>query len=140
MATLTSQLSSQLPIGVVAFLLAFNIVLSFTASLGNARLLLTFYKVSSLHPAAKVLFECLATTDICVGLFSQPLFVNFLFLCIYLGNTDIDILYYVEEVVCISNYVVFEVTVLISTAISVDRLLVLLLRLRYIQVVTLKRT
>ena len=134
MATLTSQLSSQLPIGVVAFLLAFNIVSSFPASLGNALLLLTFYKVSSLHPAAKVLFECLAATDLCVALFSQPLFVTVLFL----GNTDIDILYYVEEVVCISNYVVFGVTVLISTAISVDRLLVLLLRLRYIQVVTLK--
>ena len=140
MATLTSQLSSQLPIGVVAFLLAFNIVLSFTASLGNALLLLTFYKVSSLHPAAKVLFECLAATDLCVGLFSQPLFVTVLFLYIDLGNTDIDILYYVEEVVCISNYVLFGVTVLISTAISVDRLLVLLLRLRYRQVVTLKRT
>ena len=78
MAALTSQLSSQLPVGVVAFLLAFNIVISFTASLGNALLLLTFYKVSSLHSAAKVLFEWLATTDICVGLFSQPLFVNFI--------------------------------------------------------------
>ena len=66
--------------------------------------------------------------------------MTFLFLYIDLGNTDIDILYYVEEVVCISNYVVFGVTVLISTAISVDRLLVLLLRLRYRQVVTLKRT
>ena len=50
------------------------------------------------------------------------------------------VLYYVEEVVFISNYVLFGVTVLISTAISVDRLLVLLLRLRYRQVVTLKRT
>ena len=76
--------------------------------------------MSSLHPAAKVLFECLATTDICVGLFSQPLFVTCLFRYIDLGNTDIDILYYFEEVVCISNYVVFGVTVLISTAISVD--------------------
>ena len=126
MATLTSQLSSQLPIGVVAFLLAVNIVLSFCSLL-----LLTSYKVSSLHPAAKVLFECLAATDICVGLFSQPLFVTVLFLYIDLGITDIDILYYVEEVVCISNYVLFGMTVLISTAISVDRLLVLLLRLRY---------
>ncbi|CAH3162896.1 unnamed protein product [Pocillopora meandrina] len=89
-------------------------------------------KVSSLHPTAKVLFECLAATDLCVGLFSQPLFVTVLFLYINLGNTDIDILYYLEEVVCISNYVVFGVPVLISTAISVDRLLVLLLRLRYI--------
>ena len=91
MATLKSQLSSQLPIGVVTFLLAFNIVLSFTAFLGNALLLLTFYKVSSLHPAAKVLLECLAATDLCVGLFSQPLFVTALFLYIDLGNTDIDI-------------------------------------------------
>ena len=104
MAIFTSQLSSQLPIGVVAF---FNIVLSFTASLGNVLLLLTFYKVSSLHPAAKVLFECLAATDLCVGLFSQLLFVTGLFLYTDPGNTNIVILYYVEEVVYISNYVFF---------------------------------
>ena len=138
MANITGP-SSQLPIGVLTSLLAFNIILSFTASLGNVLILLTIYKVSSLNPVTKLLFACLATTDLCVGLFSQPLFVADIILNIDLGNTDLDILYYVDEVVYISSYVLCGVSVLISTAISVDRLLVLLLRLKYRQVVTLRR-
>ena len=87
----------------------------------------------------KLLFACLATTDLCVGLFSQPLFVANIILNINLANTDLDILSQMDEVVFISSYVLCGVSVLISTAISVDRLLVLLLRLKYRQVVTLKR-
>ena len=87
----------------------------------------------------KLLFACLATTDLCVGLFSQPLFVANMILNIDLANTDLDILSQMDEVVFISSYVLCGVSVLISTAISVDRLLVLLLRLKYRQVVTLKR-
>ena len=138
MANITGP-SSQLPIGVLTSLLAFNIILSFTASLGNVLILLTLYKVSSLHPVTKLLFACLATTDLCVGLFSQPLFVANMILNIDLANTDLDILSQMNEVVFISSYVLCGVSVLISTAISVDRLLVLLLRLRYREVVTQKR-
>ena len=87
----------------------------------------------------KFLFACLATTDLCVGLFSQPLFVANMILNIDLANTDLDILSQMDEVVFISSDVLCGVSVLISTAISVDRLLVLLLRLKYRQVVTLKR-
>ena len=87
----------------------------------------------------KFLFACLATTDLCVGLFSQPLFVANMILNIDLANTDLDILSQMNEVVFISSNVLCGVSVLISTAISVDRLLVLLLRLKYRQVVTLKR-
>ena len=138
MADITGT-SLQLPIGVLTSLLAFNIILSFTASLGNVLILLTLYKVSSLHPVTKLLFAFLATTDLCVGLFSQPLFVANIILNIDLANTDLDILYHLSEVVYISSYVLCGVSMLISTAISVDRLLVLLLRLRYRQVVTQKR-
>ena len=138
MANITGLLS-QLPIGVRASLLAFNIILSFTASLGNVLILLTLYKVSSLHSVTKLLFACLATTDLCVGLFSQPLFVADIILNIDIANTNLDILQHVGEFVYISSYVLCGVSVLTSTAISVDRLLVLLLRLKYRQVVTLKR-
>ena len=138
MANITGPLS-QLPIGVRASLLAFNIILSFTASLGNVLILLTLYKVSSLHSVTKLLFACLATTDLCVGLFSQPLFVADIILNIDIANTNLDILQHVGEFVYISSYVLCGVSVLTSTAISVDRLLVLLLRLKYRQVVTLKR-
>ena len=138
MADITG-ISLQLPIGVLTSLLAFNIILSFTASLGNVLILLTLYKVSSLHPVTKLLFACLATTDLCVGLFSQPLFVADIILNIDIANTNLDILQHVGEFVYISSYVLCGVSVLTSTAISVDRLLVLLLRLKYRQVVTLKR-
>ena len=87
----------------------------------------------------KFLFACLATTDLCVGLFPQPLFVANMILNIDIANTNLDILQYVGEVIHISSSVLCGVSVLISTAISVDRLLVLLLRLKYRQVVTLKR-
>ena len=138
MANITGT-SSQLPIGVLTSLLAFNIILSFIASLGNVLILLTIYKVSSLHPVTKLLFASLATTDLCVGLFSQPLFVASIILKIDLANTDLDILYHLSEVIYISSYVLCGVSLLISAAISVDRLLVLLLRLRYREVVTQKR-
>ena len=87
----------------------------------------------------KFLFACLATTDLCVGLFPQPLFVANMILNIDIANTNLDILQYVGEVIHISSSVLCGVSVLISTAISVDRLLVLLLRLKYRQVVTLRR-
>ena len=138
MANITGLLS-QLPIGFRASLLAFNIILSFTASLGNVLILLTIYKVSSLHSVTKLLFACLATTDLCVGLFSQPLFVADIILNIDIANTNLDILQHVGDFVYISSYVLCGVSVLTSTAISVDRLLILLLRLKYRQVVTLKR-
>ena len=138
MANITGM-SSQLSIGVLTSLLAFNIILSFTAFLGNVLILLTLNKVSFLHPVTKFLFACLATTDLCVGLFSQPLFVANMILNIDLANTNLDILQYVGEVIHISSSVLCGVSVLISSAISVDRLLVLLLRLKYRQVVTLKR-
>ena len=138
MANITGT-SSQLPIGVLTSLLAFNIILSFTASLGNVLILLTIYKVSSLHPVTKLLFACLATTDLCVGLFSQPLFVANIILNIDLANTDLDIFYHLSEAIYLSSYVLCGVSLLISAAISVDRLLVLLLRLRYREVVTQKR-
>ena len=138
MANITGM-SSQLSIGVLTSLLAFNTILSFTASLGNVLILLTLNKVSFLHPVTKLLFACLATTDLCVGLFSQPLFVADIILNIDIANTNLDILQHVGEFVYISSYVLCGVSVLTSTAISVDRLLVLLLKLKYRQVVTLKR-
>jgi len=60
--------------GAAVFLSALNIFLSITASLGNALILVALHKKSSLHPPTKLLFQCLAITDICTGVISQPLF------------------------------------------------------------------
>ena len=60
--------------GLYVFLAALSIILSITASLANAVILIALHKVTSIHPPTKLLFRCLAVTDLCVGLISQPLF------------------------------------------------------------------
>ena len=51
---------------------AVNILFSITATLGNSLILATLHKESSLHPPSKLLYRCLATTDLLVVLVTQP--------------------------------------------------------------------
>ena len=113
----------------VVFLSALNIFLSITASLGNALILVALHKESSLHPPTKLLFRCLAVTDLCVGLISQPIYVA----------SMISLSRYVRLASYTSTYVLCGVSMLTSTAISIDRLLALLLGLRYRHLVTIRR-
>ena len=115
---------------------ALNILLSITASLANILILIVLFKVSSIYPPTKWLFGSLAVTDLCVGLISQPLYAVYLLEPNY---SDIDDWF---TYILVSNFffiMLSEVSVLTSAAISVDRLLALLLRLRYKHVVTLRR-
>ena len=57
---------------------AVNIFLSITTFLGNSLILVALHKESSLHPPSKLLYRCLATTDLLVGLVAQPLHVCYL--------------------------------------------------------------
>ena len=50
-----------------------NVIFSLTATLGNFLILVALRKESSLNPPSKLLYRCLATTDLLVGLVSQPL-------------------------------------------------------------------
>ena len=138
-ANTTRSLSQapRLSLGLVAFLSALNIFLSITAFLGNALMLVALRKVSSLHPPTKLLFRCLAVTDLCVGLISQPLFVVFLFNDVTAMNANI--FRNIIHAIYASGFILFLMSVSTSTAISVDRLLALLLGLRYRHVVTLRR-
>ena len=52
---------------------AVNILLSIRTILGNSLILSALHKESSLHPPSKLLYRCLATTDLLVGLVNQPL-------------------------------------------------------------------
>ena len=52
-----------------------HILLSLTAFLGNSLILVALHKESSLYPPSKVLYRCLATTDLLVGLVIHPLAV-----------------------------------------------------------------
>ncbi len=118
--------------GHLIFLAVLNIFLSATAFLGNSLILAALRKESSLHPPSKLLFRCLATTDLCVGLITEPLAVSFLISWDLCSNANVARY--------IAGLILCGVSLLTLTAISVDRLLALLLKLRYRQVVTLKRT
>ena len=112
------------------------LLLSITAFLGNALILVALRRESSLHPPSKVLYCSLATTDFFVGLISEPLYATYL---ISVVTKRWNICPYAFTSAFIAGYLLGSVSFLTMTAISVDRLLALLLRLRYRQVVTLKR-
>ena len=113
---------------------ALNILLSISALTGNVLIFAAFRKVSSLHPPSKLLFGCLTSTDFCVGLISHPLFVTFIF-----APEHSKLCYYATIFSNTIGYIFSGVSFLTVTTISVDRLLALMLRLRYRQVVTLRR-
>ena len=128
----------KIPRGVwIHFLIALNIFLSIFATVGNVLILVALRKVSSIHPPTKLLFRCLAVTDLGVGLLGQPLYVYFKYITISLdiGNFIVELFY----VLLFIRSLLVTVSILTSAAISVDRLLALLLGLRYRHVVTLCR-
>ena len=116
---------------------AIHIFLSVTAFLGNALILVALHKESSLHPPSKLLYRCLATTDTGVGLVTHPLTATYWMSVVH---ENWSLCRYTHDVGFITGYALCSVSLLTLTAISVDRLLALLLRLRYRQIVTLKRT
>ena len=119
------------------FLSVLNIFLSITAFLGNALILVALHKESSLHPPSKLLLRSLATTDFCVALITEPLAVAYWTSVV---NEDWIICRSVSAAFRITSLALGGVSLVTMTLISVDRVLALLLKLRYRHVVTLKRT
>ena len=126
-----SQLST-----VVLIITGINIASSITATLGNALILVALNKVSSLNPPSKLFLRCLAFSDLSVGLLVQPAAALSL-------STSV---HHRWNLCRVSQELWFFFTVFMSAfsfattmAISVDRLLALLLGITYRQVVTIKR-
>ena len=134
-----NSLRHTLPANVAIFLSALNISLSITASVGNALILVALQKVPSIYPPTKLLFRCLAVTDLCVGVILQPFYATYLMCFIPNMKGDLINIVAVLPVANFSTALLFEVSVFTSTAISVDRLLVLSLGMRYRHAVTLRR-
>ena len=116
-------------------LLVLNTFLSITAFLENTLILVALHKEYSLHPPSKLLLRSLAITDLLVGIIVEPLYVVYL---MSVKSQRWDICYNVNVALFIASYILCSVSLLVLTAISVDRLLALLLGLRYRQVVTLR--
>ena len=132
-----NQALSTPPAGMVEFLSALNIFLSITAAVGNVLILIALKNGSSIHPPTKLFFRCLAVTDLCVGLIVQPIYATYVISRII--KINVTVLYYVSKIYGASAFILCGVSAFTSTAISVDRLLALLLGLRYRHVVKLKR-
>ena len=111
--------------------------MSITAFWGNSLILVALHKDTSIHPPSKLLYRNLAITDLCVGIIVEPLRVAY---WISVVNRRWDICYYTDLTGYFLGVTLCSVSLITLTAISVDRLLALLLGLRYRQVVTLKRT
>jgi len=133
----TDNLSKKLTL----FFCVIYIVLSITTVSGNALILVALRKVSSLYLPSKLLYSCLAVTDLLVGLIVGAAgAVHFMTWNVHLEpSLWMDLCVYSADVGAISFAVLTTVSLETLTAISVDRLLALMLGLRYRQVVTLRR-
>ncbi|XP_078342957.1 adenosine receptor A3-like, partial [Oculina patagonica] len=114
--------------------LILNIPLSFTAFLGNILIIVALQNPSCLHPPSKLLLGCLAITDLCVAIISLPLVVTNL-----MSKENSRGCFYVEITTVFIDITMNGLSLLTLTAISLGRLLALMLGLRYRQVVTLRR-
>ena len=123
--------------GQLTFIAVLNAFLSITAFLGNVLVVVALRRDSSLHPPSKLLLRSLAVTDLCAGLVSEPLYVTLLMTVV---NENWNMCRFLAVIVFTTSTILTLVSLLTLTAVSVDRLLALLLGLRYRQVVTLKRT
>ena len=121
-----------------AFLSAISVLFSTTAIFGNTLILIALHKKSSLHPPSKLLYRCLATTDLLVGVILDPSTALYQAL-LAKENRSTNLCFYFATIAAVSFTTLSAVSLLTMTAISVDRLLALLLGLRYRHVVTLRR-
>ena len=121
--------------GDTTFFVTLNVFLSVIALIGNLLILVALRKVTSINPPTKLLFQCLAASDLCVGLIQQPLFVAVLLRDLSSPTAS----YYVTKVYAGLGYILCGVSLMTAATISIDRLLALILGLSYKLTVTVKR-
>ena len=121
-----------------AFLSAKNFFFSITAIFGNTLILIALHKESSLHPPSKLLYRCLAITDLLACLISEPSLAVYDALLVKEKQLT-NLCFYFATISAVSFTTLSGVSLLTMTTISVDRLLALLLGLRYRRIVTLRR-
>lgn len=113
-----------------------DVVIFLSASLGNALILIALRQSQSIHPPSKALFSSLALSDLVVGLIVAPLHF-----CLTLGIVQEDPLLYckVFAPTTVAGYIMASVSTLTAVTIALDRYLAYRLRMRYRQLVTVKR-
>ena len=113
-----------------------NIFLAITATLGNTLIFLALRRNSGLHAPSRLLIRCLSSTDLCVGLISQPLAALH---AISILTEHLAIFRFTVVSSYSTSAILSGVSLFILTFISIDRLLALSLGVRYKQTVTIGR-
>ena len=112
-----------------------NAVFSLTAFAGNFLVLGTIWTTPTLHNPTNILLLGLSLSDLAVGLLVQPFFtVIFIFEVSQESYPGLSSIFRFIQAIFISA------TILTLTSVSVDRCLALILHLRYVAVVTVKKT
>ena len=112
-----------------------NILLGITATVGNTVILIALHKETSLHKPSKVLLYNLVVSDIFAGIVQFALGPR----AIYILQGQWKICRHLYWILGVAGNISIPVSLCTVTAISVDRLLALLLQLRYRQVVTIRK-
>ena len=112
-----------------------NVMFSLTAFAGNFLVLGAIWSTPTLHKPTNILLLGLSLSDLAVGFIVQPLFVVVLIYEVNQGK------YPVLRLIFRSIQAFFiSATILTLTSVSVERCLALILHLRYVAVVTVKKT
>ena len=118
------------------FISTFSVFLCIITFSGNALILVALRKESTLGSPSKLLLRSLATSDLFVGMFSDPLGAIYWVSAL---KEHWSVCYYAISTGFFLNNALCTVSLLTTCAISVDRLLALSLGMRYRETVTLKR-
>ena len=113
-----------------------SIILALTTVVGNTLILIALYKETSLHQPSKMLLCSLASSDLCLGYLTLLFVPNWISSLLKQKWQSCQLVYFAYT---LAGGILFVVSLFTTTAISVDRLLALLLGIRYRQIVTVKR-
>ena len=114
---------------------AINTLFASTAIAGNTLILFALHRDNSVHQPSKVLLRNLVASDLCVGVTQ----LAFVFHWVSIVHKWWQICPYIFFTAVTGAIISLSVSLLTITTISVDRLLALLLGLRYRQIVTSRR-
>ena len=112
-----------------------NIIVAFTTISANTVILIALPKVTLIHPPSKVFLRNLVVSDLAVGVVEIGIVIYWISMVQEWWQICYD--FYFAHL--IGSTILLPVSLWTITAISVDRLLALLLGLRYRQVVTVRR-
>ena len=114
-----------------------NIPLAFVSISGNALVLYAVWKTPALRSPSILLLCGLASTDLCVGLIAQPLFVAGSFLNLYSRSENLKLM--LGNAYKVIGFSLCGTSLHIMAGISIDRLIAIVKPLQYPSIVTSSR-